>query len=90
MKRLIRPAIFIGVSLLLALFSAAITYPAQSPSLRNSTGAALFFQTTATPQPEEDRSEVGSTDGIVIMGGVIGLIVIVPILIKRKSWMMME
>lgn len=90
MRRLFRPAVLIGISLFLALFSAGVTHSAQFSGLRQSTGAALFLQITPTTQIEEDHSEVGSTDGIVIMGGVIGLIVIVPILVKRKSWMRME
>jgi hypothetical protein len=47
--------------------------------------AALYAQVTPTP-PVEDRSEVGSTDGIVLMGVIIVLIVVVPILLQRKSW----
>jgi hypothetical protein len=90
MRKLLHPALLIGISLLLALLSAGITYSAQLSSLRQTTGAALFFQVTPTPQIEEDLSEVGSTDGIVIMGGVIGLIIIVPILVKRKTWMRVE
>jgi len=43
-------------------------------------------QPTSTPQPK-DLSEIGSTDGIVIMGFLIALIVIVPILLRRKAWM---
>lgn len=50
-------------------------------------GAALFsIQPTSTPQPA-DLSEVGSTDGIVIMGILIALIILVPILLRRKSWL---
>jgi hypothetical protein len=47
--------------------------------------AALYAQVTPTPQAE-DASEIGSTDGIVLMGIIIMLIVIVPILLQRKSW----
>jgi hypothetical protein len=87
MKRLIRPATIISISLLIALFSAAVTYTAKISGASYSTTAALFLQTTPTPPVEEDRSEVGSTDEIVIMGGVITLIVLIPIIAKRKSWM---
>jgi hypothetical protein len=87
MKKLTRPFIILGICLLLALSCATLTYSARSSNLSNTTGAALFFQSTPTPQPEEDKSEVGSTDGIVIMGGVITLIVILPILARRKAWM---
>ena len=41
---------------------------------------------TDTASQLEDRSEIGSTDEIVIMGGVISFIIVVPILMTRKSW----
>ena len=85
---LARPLITVGVGFALALFSAALTYstqPAMGGSLSNG-AAAFFLQSTSTPQPK-DMSEIGSTDGIVIMGILIALIVIVPILLQRKSWM---
>jgi hypothetical protein len=47
--------------------------------------AALYAQVTSTPAVE-DASEIGSTDGIVLMGVIIVLIVVVPILLQRKSW----
>lgn len=90
MKRLIRPAIILGVSLLIALSSAAITYTAQISGLGNSTAASIFLQTTPTPQVEEDRSEIGDTNMIVVMGGVITLIVLIPVLMQRKIWMRLE
>jgi hypothetical protein len=50
-------------------------------------GAAFFMmQPTSTPEPK-DLSEIGSTDGIVIMGVLIALIIIVPILLRRKAWL---
>ncbi|MFN8462424.1 MAG: hypothetical protein U0X93_11735 [Anaerolineales bacterium] len=42
-------------------------------------------QTTSTPQLE-DQSEIGSTDGIVVMGGVIALIIFIPIAARYKNW----
>ena len=45
------------------------------------------MQITPTPLIEEDNSEVGSTDEIAIMGGVIAVIVLVPLLLQRKAWM---
>ena len=49
-------------------------------------GAAAFYaQVTSTPQVE-DASEIGSTDGIVLLGIIIVLLVVVPILLQRKSW----
>jgi len=87
MEKIIRPLILLGVSLFIVLACTGLTYSARSSSLSNATSAGSFFQTTSTPQPKADKSEVGSTDGIVVMGGVIALIVIVPILARRKAWM---
>ncbi len=86
MKRLPRFVVILAISLGIALFSAAVTYTVNLSNEKHSTAASLIFQTTPSPPVEEDRSEVGSTDGIVAMGGVIALIVLIPILIQRKSW----
>ena len=85
MKKLIRPAFIIGLSLFLALVSAGITCSAQATTLPSLSGATLSLQTTPTPVVK-DKSEVGSTDEIVIMGGLIVLIIFAPILISRKNW----
>jgi hypothetical protein len=86
MKKLTRPAITIGLSLLLALCSAALTYSAPSTSTQAIISATTFLaQVTPTAQVE-DKSEIGSTDEIVIMGGVIAFIIIIPIFLSRKSW----
>ena len=82
---LVRPILTVGLGLVLALFSAALTYSAPPVIQENLGTAALFTQPTATPQPQ-DLSEIGSTDGIIVMGLVIALIVIIPILWRRKSW----
>ena len=86
MKKLMRPMITIGFGLVLALFSAALTYSAPPARQGNLAAAALLLQSTRTPQPQ-DLSEIGSTDGIVVMGIIIVLIIIIPILLQRKSWM---
>lgn len=85
MKRLTPHLITITLGLLLALFSAALTYSAPSHAQMSFTSGTFFVQVTPTPQAE-DRSEIGSTDEIVIMSGVIALIIVVPILLMRKSW----
>jgi len=90
MKRFIRPAILISVSILIALISAAVTYTTKISGAGYTSTAAYFLQAPPTPPVDEDRSVVGSTDGIVVMGGVIALIVLVPILVKYKSWMPSE
>ncbi len=84
MKKFVRPAIIVGLSFVLALISAAITCSAQA-ELPNLSGATVSLQTTPTPVTK-DKSEVGSTDEIVIMGGVIVLIIFAPIFISRKRW----
>lgn len=86
MKKLLRSTTVIGISLLLALFSAALTYIAPPAMQLDFPAAALFQQPTSTPEVK-DASEIGSTDGIIVLGGVIALIVIVPIFLYRKSWM---
>jgi hypothetical protein len=86
MKKLTRPALTIGLSLLLALFSAALTYSAPSSSTQTYVSATSFvIQVTPTPQVQ-DESEIGSTDQIVIMGAVIAFIIIVPIFLSREAW----
>ena len=84
---LVRPIITLGLGLLLALLSAALTYSTH-PALEGTFGATSFFavQPTSTPQAD-DLSEIGSTDGILIMGFLIALIVVIPILWRRKAWM---
>ena len=84
---LVRLIITVGLGSLLALFSAAITY-STPPAMAGAFGAAAFLvlQPTSTPKPK-DLSEIGSTDGIVVMGILIALIIIIPILLHRKSWM---
>jgi len=85
MKELVRPFLIIGLSLFLALISTATTHSTQLTTQPDISGTSLFFQTTPTPQVI-DHSEMGSTDEIVIMGGVIVLIIFFPILLTRKSW----
>jgi hypothetical protein len=79
-----RPALIVGFSLILALVGAGITCSAQA-ALPNLSGATLSLQTSPTPM-QKDKSEIGSTDEIVIMGGVIVLIIFTPIFISRKNW----
>ena len=67
-----------------------IAFSTNYPTQNSTTGAALFLQTTPTPPVEEDQSEVGSTDGIIIMGGVIAALVLIPLLLQRKAWMQEE
>lgn len=86
MRRFLRPLIAILLSVLLALLSTALSYSAPPAIEAGFNDAALFLQVTSTP-PAQDRSEIGSTDGIVIMGILIALIVIVPLLLRRETWL---
>jgi hypothetical protein len=88
MKRFIRPSMVLIISLLLGLFSLAFSrsISMQTSRFTNQTSAAFFFQTTATPQVQEDKSEIGSTDGITLMSFLIFSIILIPILLQRKRW----
>ncbi len=88
MKRFIHPIALLIVSIFLVLFSVAFSrsITVQSATLTGNTGAAMFFQTTSTPESQEDRSEIGSTDGITLMSFAIATIIIIPILLQKKHW----
>lgn len=86
-KRLTRSTILMAISILLALFSAGLTYISPPALELNFPSSSAFFQ-EPTPTPQvQDMSEIGSTDGIIVLGGVLVLIVIVPIFFYRKAWM---
>ena len=85
MKRMTPSLITIVLSLILALFTAALTYSIPSEARANVSIMVFATQTTPTPT-SQDRSVIGSTDQIVVMGGVISVIIIIPILAGRKSW----
>lgn len=85
MKKLVRATLVLGMGLILALFSASLTYV--TPAMQLGFPSAAFFQEPTSPPQAEDVSEIGSTDGIIVLGGVIVLIVIVPIFLYRRSWM---
>ena len=73
-------------SLLIALVVAlaVATFDLPVVSAQNMGAASISLQTTPTPAAE-GVSEIGSTDGIFIMGAVIVLIVIMPVLFYRKK-----
>ena len=86
MKKPARLSIIIGIGLILLFFSAALSSLTPPPIKMNLRSAAFYQPATTTPQVE-DVSEIGSTDEIIVLGGIIVLIVIVPIFLYRKSWM---
>ncbi|NOH04687.1 MAG: hypothetical protein HND47_23310 [Chloroflexi bacterium] len=58
-----------------------------SPSLASAPAAGtapLVQQVTPTP-PGGDPSEIGSTDGILLMGVVISVIVTLPLLLRKRN-----
>jgi hypothetical protein len=75
----LRPAGLIGIGLLLAAASAMLAGPTHGAASL----ASGALQATPTPTPV---SEVGSTDWITLVSIIIVLIVIIPILIRRRSW----
>ena len=89
MIKFMRPIITIGLGLALAFLSAAVNASSPPVTQGNLGTAAFFLQTTPTPQPK-DLSKIGSTDGITALGFLIALIIIVPILLRRKSWMQIQ
>lgn len=77
--------IFLAAFMALLLFVFTQTLASRASLTPADAGASLFLQVTSTPETE-DQSEIGSTDRIVIMGGVISLIIVLPILARWKYW----
>ena len=72
------------IVLVFALVAVAnFDYPTVSP--KNLSTASLSMQISTPDQPADNVSEVGSTDGIVIMGFVLVIIVIMPVLFRKKK-----
>jgi hypothetical protein len=86
MNKLVHPAIVTALIIFLALSCTVIAFSTKPPVLNNSTEVVFLFQTTPTPLIEEDQSEVGSTDEIILLGGAIVIIVLIPIILQRKAW----
>lgn len=79
----LRPVLLVALGLVMAVLSAVT-----SPMLGNNGNVAqgaLLLQVTPTPTPIR-LSEIGSTDGIVLMAIFIVLVVIVPVMVWRRSW----
>ena len=77
-----------GITLLLIVLVfvlvAAASFDHPTASTQNLSPAALPLQIATPTLSVKGVSEVGSTDGIVIMGAVVAIIIIVPLLILRK------
>ncbi|MDD2921353.1 MAG: hypothetical protein PHQ36_03630 [Anaerolineales bacterium] len=74
--------VFILLVAFIFIAFAGCSLPAASG--RHLGAASLAMRVTPAP-PAEDQSEIGSTDGIFVMGIVIVLITAVPILSRRKK-----
>ena len=88
MKKFIRPFTILIVGLILALTVVAFsgTNSAESERLARYSSAAFFFQITATAPSTEDHSEIGSTDGLILMSFVSVTIIVIPIFLRRRNW----
>lgn len=72
----------LGVAVLLI----TLAFDRTAPTAPQST--AIPSTATGTTSAEaETQDEVGSTDGIMIMAVLIVLIVIIPILLRRRAWL---
>jgi hypothetical protein len=90
MKKLLpvlRPVALLGIGLIMAVLSAAVGTVSPGMGGDNLLAAAQYLQKPSpTPTVTGDVSRIGSTDGIVLMGIVIVLIIIMPIWLRRKTW----
>ena len=90
MKKLfpvLRPVALLGIGLIMAVLSAAVGKVSPGMGENNLLAAAQYLQIKSpTPTVTGDTSRIGSTDGIVLMGIVIVLIIVIPILLRRKTW----
>lgn len=76
--------VFVFIVFVFALI-AATNFDHPTVSAKNLGASLLSTQITTPTPPAENVSEVGSTDGIVIMGFVLAIVVIVPLLFRRKK-----
>ncbi len=84
-KRLhiLRSVIILAIGLLMALISAAFGSIAPRADLE---AAAVYQAASPTPTAQVTTSTVGSTDGIVWLGVIIMVIILLPILLRRETW----
>ncbi len=74
------------VSILFFIFLLVLVLPNfNQPAVSAQSAGAVAFSLQATPTPQaEDTSVIGSTDGILVMGIVIVLIVTLPLLFHKR------
>ncbi len=83
-----KTAYIFGIALIfitLVFVFASENFNQPEASAKNLSAASLSMQIATSTPPAEDRSEVGSTDGIVIMGFVLVIVVTLPVLFRRKK-----
>ncbi len=74
----------IAILFILALAMAFMTVAFHQPV--SASALAVQAQVTITPTPlPQDISEIGSTDGILLMGFVIAFISVLPIIFRKKN-----
>ena len=72
------------IALMFAVVIANFKQPAFAA--QNTSAAAIALQVTPTPTPlPQDVSVIGSTDGIMLMGAVIAVIVIIPVIFRLRK-----
>jgi len=69
---------------LIFVLVAAVNFEHPVASAKDLSAAAFSLQTDSPTPRVEGISEVGSTDGIVIMGFVLVIVVMVPLIFRRK------
>jgi hypothetical protein len=77
-----------GIALIfitLVFVLASTNFGRPEAAAKNLGAASLSAQVSTPTQNGEDLSEVGSTDGIVVMGFVLVAIVTLPLLLHRKG-----
>ncbi len=87
LRRRLRGIYPVIVILLVALLAGLSSISGEA--LRNSPATAPIARLNASPTPTPvptATSVPGTTDGIMVVGVVIALIIVVPILIQRRTW----
>lgn len=79
---------YFGIALIfltLVFVLASTNFGQREAAAKNLGAASLSIQIPTPTQNGKDLSEVGSTDGIVVMGFVLAAIVMLPVLFHRKG-----
>lgn len=91
LTKTMKPSQILGIASLLIIAIATVLvvmafYRPEIPTQQLSAAAALHAQiVTPTPTAQGGVSVIGSTDGIVVMGFVIVIIIVTPLLFRKKN-----